>query len=93
MRIYIAGKISGDKEYRKKFDAIYDHLIHKYGCPVYNPAKQPEGLSYKEYLYNGIDLLKNCNVIYMIKGWEDSKGARAEHAIAVALGYKIIYES
>jgi len=30
--------------------------------------------------------------IYMIKGWEHSKGAKTEHALAVALGLDIHYE-
>ena len=30
--------------------------------------------------------------IYMLKGWENSKGARTEHALAVALGLEIIYQ-
>lgn len=30
--------------------------------------------------------------IYMLKGWEFSKGAKAEHALAVALGLEIMYE-
>lgn len=30
--------------------------------------------------------------IYMLKGWEASKGAKAEHALAEALGLEIMYE-
>lgn len=35
-----------------------------------------------------------CEAIYMLKGWERSFGARAEHALTVAIGngMKIIYE-
>lgn len=32
------------------------------------------------------------DMIYMLRGWEKSTGARAEHAIAVALGKEIMYE-
>lgn len=31
--------------------------------------------------------------IYMLNGWERSSGARAEHALAFALGHHILYES
>lgn len=34
-----------------------------------------------------------CDAIFMLKGWENSKGARAEHATALALGLEIIYEN
>lgn len=37
-------------------------------------------------------IAKNASHIYMLKGWEKSRGAIAEHALAVALGLEIIYE-
>ena len=37
-------------------------------------------------------MLKMCNAIYMLKGWEDSKGARLEYNYAIENNYKIIFE-
>jgi hypothetical protein len=37
-------------------------------------------------------IAKNCTAIYMMKGWEHSLGARAEWALAKALGLDIFYE-
>lgn len=36
-------------------------------------------------------ICKEADTIAMLPGWENSKGARAEHALAVALGHKVIY--
>ena len=33
-----------------------------------------------------------CTHLYCLRGWENSSGARAEHALAVCLGLEIIYE-
>ena len=33
-----------------------------------------------------------CAAIYMLKGWEHSSGARAEHTLANALKLQVIYE-
>ena len=36
---------------------------------------------------------EECTAIYMMSGWEKSKGANAELALARALGIKIFYEA
>lgn len=36
-------------------------------------------------------ICKEATAIAMLPGWENSKGARAEHALSVALGHEIIY--
>jgi hypothetical protein len=35
----------------------------------------------------------HCTAIFMLMGWERSKGAQAEHATATALGLLILYET
>ncbi len=44
MKVYIAGKISGDPKYREKF-AAEQELLEGQGHIVLNPAELPEGLS------------------------------------------------
>jgi hypothetical protein len=34
----------------------------------------------------------DCGAIYMMRGWENSKGAKAEWALGKALGLRIYYE-
>jgi hypothetical protein len=38
-------------------------------------------------------LCEQCTAIYMLTGWESSRGARAELATAIALGIDIHYET
>jgi hypothetical protein len=40
-----------------------------------------------------IQLLLNCDAIYMLRDWESSQGATMEHHIASTLGLKIMYET
>ena len=56
-------------------------------------AEKEFGFSLREAL--GYDLnwiCKNATHIYMLSGWEKSRGAMAEHATAVALDIKVMYE-
>lgn len=39
-----------------------------------------------------LEALSRCNALYLLDGWEKSKGATAERAVAVALGMKV-YET
>ena len=39
-----------------------------------------------------LSICQQCTAIYMLSGWENSKGARAEHAAALAIGLEIYYE-
>lgn len=47
----------------------------------------------KALLRDVVAICDHCTAIYMMSGWEKSKGARAEHALAKALGLDIYYEA
>ena len=51
--------------------------------------KTPE---WSDYMRAYIKALCDCDAIFMIYGWENSKGARIEFNLAVDLGLKVIYE-
>ena len=48
--------------------------------------------SYEEYLANDIKELADCNAIFMLSNYKDSKGAKIELNMAKKLGLKIYYE-
>jgi len=74
---------------------------------VFNPAVEQEEQSLdgltgdepldpeqlKRIVKKDLDGLQGCTHAYMLKGWERSVGARAEHAVAVWLGLTIEYEA
>ncbi len=92
MKVYIAGKITGDKHYKKKFKRA-EKILRKKGHSVMNPAWLVE---YKEF--NWIDYMivsgamqKSCEAVLFLPDWKQSKGALFEHRRAQNLGQRIFY--
>lgn len=59
-------------------------------------ALMASGWDFKEAFLWDCSKVIESDAIYMLKGWEKSSGARAEHAVAIAIQarypeYKIIY--
>ena len=96
-RIYIAGPMTGIKDYNfSAFHAADARLRHIGWTDVINPSKLDDGDTSKPYEYymkRDIAALLDCTAIYMLLGWENSKGARLEHSIADTLGLELKYES
>ena len=92
IKIYISGKITGTTDYIQRFE-MAEKVLSKY--IVINPAKVnaqlPMETTWKEYMQMSMTMLKMCNAIYMLKGWEDSKGAVLEYNYALENNYKIMF--
>lgn len=93
MRVYISGPITGVPDYMENFELAEKELIEK-GFAVVNPAKinygMPEDMAYEEYMEIDIRLIDLCDAIYMIRGWEMSRGANREYGYALGKGKVIM---
>ena len=104
LKIYIAGPMRGyEKNNHEAFDAAERFLSNKRIWNPVNPARKdrdagvnPEDdmtkLELKEALLRDVNLVFECDCLYMLRGWERSEGARMEHALALALGMGIQYQ-
>ena len=93
-KVYISGRISGIvKDAPELFQTAEDLLTMK-GYDVVNPMKLPHkhAQTWEDYMREDIAALCQCNAIYMLKNWSDSRGATIERTIAIQLGLDIIYE-
>ena len=91
MKVYIAGKITGNPNYKKEFEEAEEWLT-KQGHEVFNPAKN-QGYSYRQYINAGLYQLMNCDAIYLLPNYENSRGALLEYQYAITVEMKIIERS
>ena len=86
--VYIAGKISGDPNYKEKFAAAQNKL-EAVGCIVLNPAWLPsEGFEYEAYMRISTAMLMECEEVCFLPDWISSCGAHREFVLACRLGKK-----
>lgn len=88
MKVYIAGKITNNPDYIKQFTEAEKELKAS-GHTVLNPVKN-KGFDYKDYIDMGLCELMKCDGIYMLDGWEESRGARLEYLYASVTGMVIV---
>lgn len=91
MKIYIAGKVRGLKNYKEVFKKAEKELQNK-GNITLNPAELPEGLHWTDYMKICIPMLEVAEAIYLLNNWQDSTGAKVEKAYAECQGKEIIYQ-
>ena len=91
-KMYISGPITGDPDFMEKFLKAEKHLKAR-GFEVVNPATltHKHGKSWGEYMVEGLKALLDCDGVYMLKGWADSRGARIEKQLMQDIGSKLIY--
>ena len=98
--IYISGKITGTDDYKDRFLKAEQKLRSR-GFDVLNPVKvgewlerylAPEVPTWIQYMKQDIKAMMLADCIYMLKGYQESKGARLELFLAKVLKYEIICE-
>ena len=104
---YIAGPMSGIQDFNRPEFEKANALLIKRGIPssnIFNPIDHEISLLVQQGLIQGPDAYRVClkmdldwicdwaTDMYMLRGWGQSKGANAEHALAIALNLSIEYE-
>ena len=61
-------------------------------CPHMNSARMDGECPDDYFLEGDLEILKRCDIIYMLKNWESSRGASAELKLAKEIGLEVVYE-
>ncbi len=91
MKIYIAGKITGEPDYKEKFEAAAMNLEAQ-GHIVLNPAELPEGMRTADYMRICFAMIDTADAVYLLENWEYSSGASVEKDYAVYIGKSVFTE-
>ena len=87
MTIYLAGKITGDPDYREKFQGYAERLrkLHP-GANIFNPAEHPAGLSNAEYMRLCFAEIDVADMVAFLPDWYRSNGATLERQYCNYIG-------
>lgn len=93
MRVYISGPITGIpyEEVEKAFSKA-EIRLQEQGYEVVNPLNNglPTNATWNEHMRADLKLLLDCDAIYLLKGYQNSKGAMIEYDLARILHFDII---
>lgn len=92
MKVYISGPISGTNDYMERFHRA-ERWLRARGFEVVNPAKEnaklPDGTSWETYMGESLKMLCSCDAIYMLLGWQGSRGASLELDVAIRMRKRV----
>ena len=104
LKIYIAGPMRGYENHN--FDEFFKaekYLVFEGWLSenIINPARldeeegidpETDDIDIRSILRRDITALMKCDSLYLLRGWARSEGARAEHAVASAMGMFLVYQ-
>ena len=95
-KCYLSGPISGKDlgERRRAFKAA-QIMLEAAGYGVVNPMENglPIEASTNQHMKRDIQLLTECDTIFMMDKWNHSQGCYTEFMVATAIGCEVIFES
>ena len=95
-KIYISGPIAGfDLQERRLAFLGVQHQLESLGHEPVNPFNNgvPEEEHWRVHMRADIAMLLQCDAIYMMTGWELSKGCKLELDVASSCGIQVILDA
>jgi len=84
VKIYIAGKITGDPNYKAKFDNAAKNRLA--ADTILSPATLPGGMDKADYMRICFAMIDSADAVAFLPDWRDSPGSRLEHDYCEYIG-------
>ncbi|MBF1637595.1 MAG: DUF4406 domain-containing protein [Prevotella sp.] len=90
--VYLAGKITGNNEYVRDFEVASWKVKEMFGDDILilNPAALPNNIDYDKAINITSAMLREADMIVLLKNWKGSRGASYERKLANLLGKKCV---
>lgn len=95
-KIYVSGKITGrDYQEALKHFADTSAMLREKGYIVVNPMEleHDHDQSWENFMRVDLKGMLDCDCMYMLSGWAESRGARVEWNLGKDLGFEFFYET
>ncbi len=89
MKFYIAGRITGDPNYRQKFMKVQERF-EQGRQPVLNPASLPEGMTPADYMRVCFSMIDCADSVVFLPDWRESEGAKLEYQYCKYIGKETV---
>ena len=93
MRVFLSGRISNYPRHKMHFAMVESYLSNEMQDVVINPSFLPVGFEHDAYIRICKACIDECDAVYFLDGWEQSKGSNEEFNYAIEKGKQIIYET
>lgn len=94
--VFLSGKYRGDTDNNMAYAGKVARRLWQQGyiviCPHLNTARFDGICAENVWLEGYLEILKRCDSIYMLKNWQESKGAQAELILARTMKKRIYWE-
>lgn len=95
-KIYVSGKITG-RDFQEALKHFSDatKMLREKGYEVINPMELEHNhdQSWENFMRVDLKGMLECDSLYMLSGWAESRGARVEWNLAKDLGFEFLYET
>jgi hypothetical protein len=82
VRLYLAGPMTGRPDYNHAMFYAFAGLLEQAGYEVVNPATFPIERTWLEAMGHCLLEVSKCQGVATLPGWDESRGARLEVALA-----------